>query len=82
MDAATKKKVSVTVKTRIYFKKLSNKEILNYIKSGEPFDKAGSYGPQGPGINLIAKMEGEFTNFLGLPMDVVYNALENLGVRV
>lgn len=82
MDAASGKKFAAVAKSKIYFKKLSVREILRYINSGEPFDKAGGYGPQGLGLNLIDKIDGDFTNALGLPMGVVYNALERLGVAV
>jgi septum formation protein len=82
LDAQTKQVVTATDKIRVYFKKLSASEISKYIKSGEPFDKAGAYGPQGLGFNLINKIEGDFTNILGLPMVIVFNALEKLGVKI
>jgi septum formation protein len=82
LDASTKQVIVAVDKIKVYFKKLSTQDILSYIKTAEPFDKAGGYGPQGPGFNLIQKIEGEFTNILGLPMAVVFNALEKLGVKI
>jgi septum formation protein len=81
MDAATKQVVTAVDKITIYFRKLSDAEISSYIKSGEPFGKAGGYNLQGLGFNLIQKIEGDFSCALGLPMTIVFNALEKLGVH-
>jgi septum formation protein len=82
LDAQTKQVVVAADKIKVYFKKLSERDISAYIKTREPFDKAGAYGPQGLGFNLIDRIEGDFTNILGLPMVIVFNALEKLGVKV
>jgi len=82
LDAQTKQVIVAVDKIKVYFKKLSAQNISAYIKTGEPFDKAGAYGPQGLGFNLIDRIEGDFTNILGLPMTIVFNALEKLGVKV
>ena len=52
--------------TAVYFKGLSDAEILDYIKSGEPMDKAGSYGIQGLGGKFVTKYEGDFDTVVGL----------------
>lgn len=75
MDAARNKIIQKSVKSKIYFKKLSHQDINNYVKIGKPLDKAGGYNLQGPGLNLIQKIQGDFTNNLGLPMNIVFNAL-------
>jgi septum formation protein len=54
--------------TRVTFRVLEEKEINNYIKSGEPFDKAGAYGIQGMGGAFIARIHGCFFNVVGLPI--------------
>lgn len=82
LDAASGRVITDLGKCTIYFKKLSPAVIDLYIKSKEPFDKAGGYNLQGAGFNLIAKIEGEFTNILGLPMDKVFNALQALGIKI
>jgi septum formation protein len=82
LDSRTKQVILGTEKIIVYFKKLLPQEISAYIKTGEPFDKAGAYSPQGSGFNLIEKIEGEFTNILGLPMPLVFNSLAKLGVKV
>lgn len=54
--------------TDVLFKELSDKEIQNYIASGDPFDKAGSYGIQGLGSFMIKEIKGSYTNVMGLPL--------------
>ncbi len=69
LDAASKQIISFINKTKITFKKLSKQSILDYIATGECFGKAGGYNLQGAGFNLIAKIDGDFTNGLGLAHD-------------
>lgn len=54
--------------TRVSFRNLTETEITNYIASGEPMDKAGSYGIQERGAVLIHRIEGCFFNVMGLPL--------------
>ncbi|MGN0621123.1 MAG: Maf family protein [Porcipelethomonas sp.] len=61
------KKYSFTEKTDVEFYKLSDEEILEYIKTGEPFDKAGGYGIQGKGALLVKRISGDYFNVVGLP---------------
>ena len=82
MDSENKIILSKVFKDKIYFRNLSNSQIAAYIKSGESLDKAGGYGPLGKGINLVKKLEGDYTAALGLPMEFVVNALLKLGVEV
>ena len=60
---------------KLYFKKLSPFEIESYIGSGEPMDKAGAYGIQGKGALWVEKIEGSYTNVVGLPVEHVYDEL-------
>lgn len=82
MDAASNKVLAKVVKCKIYFKSLSDKETSAYIKTGEAYDKAGGYGPLGRGMNLIEKIKGDYTTAIGLPMEFVFNALRELGVKI
>ncbi len=59
---------SDAVKTDVRFKKLSKAEIEWYIGSGEPFDKAGAYAIQGIGTFLVRRINGSYTNVVGLPV--------------
>lgn len=54
--------------SQVLFRKLSKKEILDYVKSREPMDKAGAYGFQGIGIQNIKAIKGSYTNIVGLPL--------------
>ncbi|HHE04936.1 MAG TPA: septum formation protein Maf [candidate division WOR-3 bacterium] len=66
----------------VTFKKLMDTEILEYINSGEPFDKAGAYGVQGKAVSFIEKIEGSYTNVVGLPVEKLQNLLGKLGVHI
>jgi septum formation protein len=59
---------SDTVKTDVQFKRLSPEEIEWYIHTGEPFDKAGAYAIQGLGTFLVKRINGSYTNVVGLPV--------------
>ncbi len=62
------KSVSVTEETKVYFKKLTEAEILSYVNTFEPLDKAGSYGIQGLGGLFVEKIDGDYYNVVGLPL--------------
>jgi septum formation protein len=64
-----------TVQTQVLFRPLFADEIERYIASGEPFDKAGSYGIQGHALTFVESLEGSYTNVVGLPMAQVVVAL-------
>jgi len=53
----------------VTFKPLNEKEIRQYVESGEPMDKAGAYGIQGLGGNFVVSYTGELNNIIGLPTD-------------
>lgn len=54
--------------TKVEFYPLSDEEIEEYIATGDPFDKAGSYGIQGKGSLFVKGIEGDFFNVMGLPV--------------
>ena len=68
---------SDAVKTDVRFKKLTEKEIDWYINSGEPFGKAGAYAIQGIGAFLVKRIDGSYTNVVGLPICEVVELLIN-----
>ncbi|WP_343253010.1 Maf family protein [Ligaoa zhengdingensis] len=59
---------SFTQCTRVWFYPLSEREIEDYVATGDPLDKAGSYGIQGPGCILVERIDGDFFNVMGLPV--------------
>jgi septum formation protein len=67
------------VETTVTFKELTEEEIRGYIKTKEPFDKAGGYAIQGKGSFMIRKIKGSYTNVIGLPICEVVEALERVG---
>jgi septum formation protein len=54
--------------TDLRFRQLSEKEILRYVRSGEPMDKAGAYGIQGGAALFCTGMVGDYYNVMGLPV--------------
>jgi septum formation protein len=65
--------------TKVTFNKLTEEAIRYYLDHYKPFDKAGAYGIQEwIGLIGIAKIEGSYTNVVGLPTDKVYEYLTNL----
>jgi septum formation protein len=79
---ATDHFISECVTTDVSFKKLSAKEIDWYINSGEPFDKAGAYAIQGIGTFLVKRINGSYTNVVGLPVCEVLEFLIKEGAVV
>ncbi len=82
IDTKEKKEFSKTVESKVFFKKLSADEIEAYIRSGEPFDKAGAYGIQGLGAVIVKKIEGDFFNVMGLPLNALSESLKKFGINV
>lgn len=58
----------ISVATEVTFRSLSDEEIARYVATGEPADKAGSYGIQGMGAILVAGISGSYSNVVGLPL--------------
>jgi septum formation protein len=82
IDTAGKKELSRAVETKVYVKRLGADEIAAYIRSGEPFGKAGAYGIQGLGAVIVKKIEGDFFNVMGLPLNALAESLKKFGVNV
>lgn len=67
--------------SRVRFNRLNNATIEDYLAKVGPLDKAGAYAAQGSGAEIIAKIEGSFTNVVGLPMEKTVGALAEFGIR-
>lgn len=58
IDAVKNKRVTKAVSTKVWFKKLSDEEIKEYVKTSEPLDKAGGYGIQGKAAVFVKRIKG------------------------
>ena len=67
--------------TEVYFRPATEAELRAYIATGEPMDKAGSYGVQGKGALLVEKLNGDFFNVMGLPVLRLSRILAGFGIR-
>ncbi|MCB9458443.1 MAG: septum formation protein Maf [Anaerolineaceae bacterium] len=70
------------VQTRVTMRDYTDREIEDYIATGDPFDKAGSYAIQHPEFRPVADLSGSRTNVIGLPLDEVREALIEMGYKV
>ncbi len=77
LDVLTKKEVSYIETSDVKFKKLSDLEIETYLNCGEYTDKAGSYGLQGKGKNLVKEISGDYNNIIGLPLNALLKILND-----
>lgn len=68
------------VQTTVWMDKMSDEEISAYIATGEPMDKAGAYAVQGIAAKFIPKIEGSFSNVVGLPLHEVKNLARKAGI--
>src|SRR5260370_9054250 len=66
---------------RVHFRKLEPLEVERYIESGEPMDKAGAYAIQGGAAAWIERVEGEYSNVVGLPVLLVKEMLRDKAGR-
>jgi septum formation protein len=67
--------------SRVRFHRLNDTAIEDYFAKVDPLDKAGAYAAQGSGAEIIAKIEGSFTNVVGLPMERTTAALAKFGIQ-
>jgi nucleoside triphosphate pyrophosphatase len=63
-------------RSRVWFSPLSEREIADYVASGEPRDKAGAYAIQGRGSRFVDRIQGSYSNVVGLPVALVYRLLK------
>lgn len=71
-------------RTRVFFAPMTQEEIVRYVATGEPMDKAGAYAVQGRAAAFIERIEGSYSNVVGLPLHAVctlaQRARVNLGI--
>lgn len=69
-------------RTTVTFREVEPEEILAYIATGEPMDKAGAYGIQGRGALLVSGIQGDYCNVVGLPVYRLGRILAGLGINL
>lgn len=67
--------------SRVHFRPLSDRAIREYLAKVNPLDKAGAYAAQGHGTEIIERIEGSYSNVVGLPMEETERALRAFGVN-
>lgn len=68
--------------TEVFMRKVGKEEIERYIKTGEPMDKAGSYGIQGKGGIFVNKIVGSYFTVMGLPIHLLSMALKSFSIEI
>ena len=69
-------------KTDVKMHEMTEAEIDRYIATGEPMDKAGSYGIQGKCAIYVEKIDGDYNNVVGLPITRIYQELKKIGIDI
>jgi len=82
IDARTGRMLIGYEKTKVYMSRLNDQEIDSYHKKMHPFDKAGGFDIEGVGSLFIHRIEGCYTNVIGLPMAKLFSMLKKMGVKV
>jgi septum formation protein len=80
VDAPLGREETLAVTTRVTMIDAGDEEIAAYVATGEPLDKAGAYAVQGLGARLVARVDGCFTNVVGLPVQTTRRLLERWGL--
>ncbi len=81
VDTGEGRFLSRSVITKVYFNRMTMNEIDEYVRTGEPLDKAGAYAIQGKGVCFVKKIEGDYNNVVGLPMNVLMKTLRRFGIK-
>lgn len=82
-ECSIQKKVEIQTEcsiTEVTFETLSPDEITDYVNSGDPLDKAGSYGIQGPFGMFVREIRGNYFTVIGMPIPVLYKMLKKIGI--
>lgn len=77
IDAETGREEARVARTGVTFRDLTEKDIDDYVATGEPMDKAGAYGIQGGAGKFVTGLDGTFENVMGFPVDVAGDMLKS-----
>ncbi len=81
LDTSTGQHTTRLTTTRVVMRPYTDEEIAAYVASGDPIGKAGSYAIQNRSFHPVARLEGCYTNVVGLPMCTVYALLAEYGLH-
>ena len=82
IDAKTKKEIIDYEISKVKIRKITSSEIKKYIATKEPLDKAGAFGMQGLGAIFVTKIDGCYSNVVGLPLHNLAKNLSKMGIDV
>ncbi|MCR4318919.1 MAG: Maf family protein [Candidatus Brocadiaceae bacterium] len=77
MEMPSRKKMLRIERTHIKMRSIKDEEIDSYILTGEPMNKAGAYAIQGEGRKFIERVDGSYSNAVGLPLEIIQEMLDN-----
>jgi septum formation protein len=81
INTGTGEEATAVETTRVKFRKADEKLLGRYADAAEPYDKAGAYGIQGYGALLVERIEGDYHNVMGLPLQRLSQMLESMGIE-
>ncbi|HSA06928.1 MAG TPA: Maf family protein [Candidatus Gastranaerophilales bacterium] len=81
-DTETKKTIKDSVTSEVTFREITDEEIWNYVKTGEPADKAGAYAIQGKAAIFVKNINGCYSNIVGISLFKTAEILEKFGVNI
>jgi nucleoside triphosphate pyrophosphatase len=67
--------------SEVRFRRLTDQQICDYLRKIDPLDKAGAYAAQGHGAEIIARIDGSYSNVVGLPMEQTQAVMNQFGIR-
>lgn len=82
IDTKSKKVVTTSSETKVVFKKLTPREINNYLLTKEPYDKAGAYALQGLSAIFVERIEGDYFGAMGLPLNLLAEEFKKCDIHI
>ena len=74
--------VALVRSTHVFMYPMTHEQIVSYVETGEPMDKAGAYAIQGKGAAFVEKIDGDYNNVVGLPVSAILKLLHDMGIDI